>query len=48
MGRQGLVGKEKEPHIAGKVIGPSEDTPVVCACLDSRQWWDPVKNDADV
>lgn len=37
MGRQALVGKEKEPHIMGKAVGPSEDTPMVCACLDTKQ-----------
>lgn len=36
VGRQALVGKEKELHIMGKVVGPSEDTPVVCDCLEYR------------
>lgn len=36
--KQAGTGKEKEPHIAGEVLGPSEDTPVsVLAQSVSRQ-----------
>lgn len=37
-GKQAGTGKEKEPHIAGEVLGPSEDTPMsVLAQPVSRQ-----------
>lgn len=47
--KQAGTGKEKEPHTAGEVLGPSEDRPMsVLAQPVSRQRWDLVKNGAGV
>lgn len=46
--RQAGTGKEKKPHVMREVLDASEDTLMVCDCPDRHQWWDLIKNGADV